>query len=347
MIHFARRLAALALTYGIKLMDVQEKCEVYLMWHFTLTDYIDNKNISSIEHARKLLEEIEAKKSNKKNKISMGGLIRYGSDETREEYARRMNNSIREYNKLARDILKRSVSAEIEGLIEDIEKGEWMFHFDKRIVPEFNYTRVNDKGVERKIHGPWDYETYCEVFENPDSRKQIEEMLQKEPYKKQDILIEEYEIQCLHSALKIELARAEKLEKIKTNAQSRVPRMGESTHFSKRVSNEELTAIYDGLIGEKMLCDNPTLADFIYWHTGDGTRPAEPLMWKTKNVCRYYVQQYLDSNWPIAEQCFLCKKGSINNLWSASHITKDNMEIIDKILKNARLKSTKNTTKTD
>ena len=194
MIHFARRLAALALTYGIKLMDVQEKCEVYLMWHFTLTDYIDNKNISSIEHARKLLEEIEAKK---------------------------------------------------------------------------------------------------------------------------------------------------------TNAQSRVPHLGESTHFSKRVSNEELTAIYDGLIGEKMLCDNPTLADFIYWHTGDGTRPAEPLMWKTKNVCRYYVQQYLDSNWPIAEQCFLCKKGSINNLWSASHITKDNMEIIDKILKNARLKSTKNTTKTD
>ncbi len=221
MVNFARRLAALALTYGIKLMDVQEKCEVYLMWHFTLTDYIDNKNISSIEHARKLLEEIEAKKSNKKNKISMGGLIRYGSDETREEYARRMNNSLREYNKLARDILKKSVPAEIEGLIEDIEKGEWMLHFDKRIVKEFDYTYINNNGVERKIHGPWDYETYCEVFENPSCRKQIEELLLKEPYKKQDILIEEYEIQCLHSALKIELARAQKLEKIKTNAQSR------------------------------------------------------------------------------------------------------------------------------
>ena len=62
MIFFARRLAALALTYGIKLMDVQERCEVYLMWHFRITDYVDNKYISSIEHARKLLDEIEAKK---------------------------------------------------------------------------------------------------------------------------------------------------------------------------------------------------------------------------------------------------------------------------------------------
>lgn len=62
MIFFARRLAALALTYGIKLMDVQERCEIYLMWHFRITDYVDNKYISSIEHARKLLDEIEAKK---------------------------------------------------------------------------------------------------------------------------------------------------------------------------------------------------------------------------------------------------------------------------------------------
>lgn len=63
MIFFARRLAALALTYGIKLMDVQERCEVYLMWHFNITDYVDHKYIISTEHARKLLEEIEAKKT--------------------------------------------------------------------------------------------------------------------------------------------------------------------------------------------------------------------------------------------------------------------------------------------
>lgn len=62
MIFFARRLAALALTYGIKLMDVQERCEVYLTWHFNITDYVDYKYITSTEHARKLLEEIEAKK---------------------------------------------------------------------------------------------------------------------------------------------------------------------------------------------------------------------------------------------------------------------------------------------
>ena len=61
MLFFARRLAALALTYGIKLMDVQERCEIYLMWRFRLHDYVDNKFITSIEHARKLLDEIEPK----------------------------------------------------------------------------------------------------------------------------------------------------------------------------------------------------------------------------------------------------------------------------------------------
>lgn len=66
MIFFARRLAALALTYGIKLMDVQERCEIYLMWHFKITDYVDEKYITSIEHARKLLDEIESKKPKSK-----------------------------------------------------------------------------------------------------------------------------------------------------------------------------------------------------------------------------------------------------------------------------------------
>ena len=66
MIFFARRLAALALTYGIKLMDVQERCEIYLMWHFMITDYVDEKHITSTEHARKLLDEIDAKKPQNK-----------------------------------------------------------------------------------------------------------------------------------------------------------------------------------------------------------------------------------------------------------------------------------------
>lgn len=59
MVTFAERLAALALTYGIKLMDVQEECKVYLTWHFLITDYVDNKFISSIDYARELLKKIE------------------------------------------------------------------------------------------------------------------------------------------------------------------------------------------------------------------------------------------------------------------------------------------------
>jgi len=66
MITFARRLASLALIYGIKLMDVQEECKVYLMWHFVITDYVDNHYITSTEHAKKLLNDIDSKKSNKK-----------------------------------------------------------------------------------------------------------------------------------------------------------------------------------------------------------------------------------------------------------------------------------------
>ena len=68
MLYFARRLAALALTYGINIEDVQEECKVYLMWHFTPTDYIDKKNITSVEHVRKLLKEIAEKKPTNKQK---------------------------------------------------------------------------------------------------------------------------------------------------------------------------------------------------------------------------------------------------------------------------------------
>lgn len=59
MITFAKRLAALALTYGIKLMDIQEECKVYLTCYFSITDYVDNKFISSVDHARELLKKIK------------------------------------------------------------------------------------------------------------------------------------------------------------------------------------------------------------------------------------------------------------------------------------------------
>lgn len=67
MIIFSEQLAALVLTYGIKLMDVQERCEIYLNWHFIITDYKDSKFVTSIEHARKLLAEVDAKKDKEEN----------------------------------------------------------------------------------------------------------------------------------------------------------------------------------------------------------------------------------------------------------------------------------------
>ena len=62
MITFSRRLAAVALTYGIKLMDIQEQCGTYLNWRFMITDYVDHKFVTSIDHARKLIADIESNK---------------------------------------------------------------------------------------------------------------------------------------------------------------------------------------------------------------------------------------------------------------------------------------------
>ena len=62
MITFSRRLAAVVLTYGIKLMDVQELCGTYLNWRFMITDYVDHKFVTSIDHAKKLLTDIEKDK---------------------------------------------------------------------------------------------------------------------------------------------------------------------------------------------------------------------------------------------------------------------------------------------
>ena len=63
MISFARHLAALLLTFHIKLPDVQERCGVYLMWHYDLTDYEDMRYISDFSYARQLLDEIEKEKA--------------------------------------------------------------------------------------------------------------------------------------------------------------------------------------------------------------------------------------------------------------------------------------------
>jgi hypothetical protein len=59
MITFAERLAALALLYGIKLMDIQKECDIYLMPSYNLTDYVDYEYISSYSHAKRLLNRIQ------------------------------------------------------------------------------------------------------------------------------------------------------------------------------------------------------------------------------------------------------------------------------------------------
>lgn len=58
MITFARRLASLLLTFHIKLMDIQKKSGIYLLWRIDLTDYEDRKYIPDFSYARQLLEEI-------------------------------------------------------------------------------------------------------------------------------------------------------------------------------------------------------------------------------------------------------------------------------------------------
>ena len=71
MIRFARHLAALALTYGIKLADVQEQCGIYLMRYFFISDYVDHYYIVNVEHAKRLLHEIASNqaKTAKENSV--------------------------------------------------------------------------------------------------------------------------------------------------------------------------------------------------------------------------------------------------------------------------------------
>ena len=69
MITFSRRLAAVVLTYGIKLMDIQEQCGIFLNWRFMITDYVDHKFVTSIDHAKKLLTDIENNKREETGEI--------------------------------------------------------------------------------------------------------------------------------------------------------------------------------------------------------------------------------------------------------------------------------------
>lgn len=59
---FAHRLAALALTYGINLMDIQETCGVYIVRQLSIIDYVDEHYIKDYQHAQKLLDKIKKDK---------------------------------------------------------------------------------------------------------------------------------------------------------------------------------------------------------------------------------------------------------------------------------------------
>lgn len=77
MITFSRRLAALALTYGIKLMDVQEQCGIYLNWYYEKADYLDYEYISTFEQVNNLLAKIETPKGSKNNEYEIISNIIY------------------------------------------------------------------------------------------------------------------------------------------------------------------------------------------------------------------------------------------------------------------------------
>ena len=298
------------------------------------SDYPTIIEISSAEDLKdgKVAEEIYKIITGENNMCEQ---TRFKNSEERREFIGEMNNHLRDYTKMAKNFLRIKTVREkvdsLRGLVQMIEE-ECNQLLDKDSLLECDYTiKDPETGVSREMTGAPDFEMYLSLFNNKEKRRELATILDCTPFKEQDITFAELEIFALHTALKVELERAEKEFKCLNN-HNNIP---QNNHFSKRVSDEELTAIYNGLMEHEMLCNNPTLADFIYWHTGQGTKPAEPLMWKTKNVCRFYVYRYLDSDWPTAEQYFSCKRGSISNLLSASNITKDNREIINEILKKA------------
>jgi hypothetical protein len=271
---------------------------------------------------------------------------RFKNSEELREFIGEMNNHLRDYTKMAKNFLRIKSTREkvdsLRGLVQLIED-ECKAFLKKDSYVEWDYIAKDpETGVSREMTGAPDFEIYLSAFNNKEKRREFATLLDCNPFKEQGITFAELEIFVLHTAIKVELERAEKEFKCQT------PHIiSEDIHFCKRVSDEDLNEIYDGLVEKKMLCDNPTLEDFVYWHTGSGTRPQSPLKWATKNVCRYYVQQYLDSDWLTAEQCFCCKRGKINDLQHANNITKSNKEIIDGILKKVRQKSAKIKTRTD
>ncbi|MCR5065383.1 MAG: hypothetical protein K6A67_06385 [Bacteroidales bacterium] len=274
-------------------------------------------------------------------------IMRFESKEACREYIGTLNNQLRNYTKMAENFLKikstRDKVDSLRGLVQLIEKECNQFLVNDSLV-EWDYEVTDsDTGVSREITGPPDYEIYASAFNNKEKRRQLATMLECSPFKEQGIVFAELEIFVLHTAIKVELERAEK----EFSCQTCHDNLQGSAHFSKRVSNDELKVIYNDLMEHKMLCDNPTSDDFIYWHTGSGTRPLSPMKWAIKNVCHYYVKLYLDSDWSTAEQCFSCKKGKIINLISANNTSDNHKKIIDEILKKARKIAANKTTKTD
>lgn len=306
-----------------------------------LTHYsnmLNNEDINLVEEP----EENNSKTFEIKEFINIGGLNGYKNEETREDAYREYNNRLRKYVKMAKNMLTKSARERanaLEGLITLIEEENSMFLINNKKTELVYIMRDTENGVEEEYSGPPDYEIYNMIINNIDELLKLKKTLEHLFHRNDDTILAESKIVMLHTALTEEKNIAEQEDQCMTKPVESPA--DNNNHFSKRVEDEELKAVFEGLIDDKMLCDDPSSDDFIFWHTGSGKRPNQPLKWAVKNVCRYYVLKYLESDWKTAEMCFSCKKGNIKGLSQATNITDKNINKIDTILNNAKKKNPK------
>lgn len=235
-----------------------------------------------------------------------------------DEYRKSLNGRLRDYDKKAQSILNDRDPQELEAFIHSIEVENDSF-LEKNHYDMWEYQIITDEGrgaVTSDYFDSIDYETYTIVFKSPDCRERISELL-KRGDDRRNILLEEYEIQSLHTALNNELKLMCEMKAYKEatgrrrDSDNQVPNHftlpADPAHYAKL--DRQLTLLINGGYVDSAV----TQAGWHYYCTGSGKSPGWKIRWlKSVDELGYFVKKYfigVDLKYQRAARCFLLESG--------------------------------------
>lgn len=260
------------------------------------------------------------------------------------EQDKELNYRILHYNVIARKLIN---NPSVDERIPSLKNLLTVIEDNNPTIINKNYSmivRLQDLDAfekNKEIIGAPDYSIYQSIFYRGTNYLTYDfKIINKEGKPKS---ITELELLFLYCSLKTELNNYLEEASLYGKSNNSKPQSGVIiNHFSMSVETDKLIKVLNALKHEGWVSDDTKENNWVFRLTGrsiDDTAPSnEPIMFKSNNICRYIVKNFIfkdkkvsSTNWMKVKQIFKVQNGDINNIMNANK-TPSGSDIIDKII---------------